>query len=242
MRRRPLPPDFPASRRKVRSFVRREGRMTAGQRRALQECWPQYGVAAGAEPFVWHALFKRAAPLALEIGFGNGDALLQLARERPEWNVAGVEIHRPGIGALLVKLGRTPLPNVRLVCADALDVMRRNVPPASVDLLLLFFPDPWPKKRHHKRRLVNPAFAALCCECLRPGGMLHAATDWDDYAGQMMAVFSACDALCNAAGAGRYTERPAWRPVTRFEQRGRGLGHRCFDLVFVRREAAAPRR
>jgi len=229
------PPEAGAARGHIRSFVRREGRMTPAQRRALAELWPQFGIAPGSGLLSPRTVFGRRAPLALEIGFGNGEALAQLAGRRPEWDFIGMEVHRPGIGALLRKLHQQSLSNVRIIRADAAVALRDNIPDASLDLLMLFFPDPWPKKRHHKRRLVQENFAALCRRKLRPGGMLHAATDWRDYAVQMMEVFSACPQLQNAAGENRYSRRPPHRPVTRFEKRGAGLGHATLDLIFTRR-------
>lgn len=231
----PARPDpDPTAARKIRSFVRREGRITPAQRLALEVLWPRYGLDAGSllEPA---AVFGRRAPLTLEIGFGNGSALAQLAANAPAEDFLGIEVHSPGIGRLLLTLERQGIGNVRLYREDALEVLQRCLPPACLDRLLLLFPDPWPKKRHHKRRIVQPEFIELAASRLRPGGILHMATDWEDYAAQMLAVAQHSEALRNCAGRDRYAQRPAYRPLTRFEQRGLELGHRVRDLLFERR-------
>ncbi|HEX7043072.1 MAG TPA: tRNA (guanosine(46)-N7)-methyltransferase TrmB [Burkholderiales bacterium] len=222
-----------AARRPIRSYVLRQGRMTEAQRRALEQLWPRYGVALGGETLDLAALFGRAAPVVLEIGFGNGDALVAAALARPDWNFLGAEVHRPGVGSLLLKLARADIDNVRVVLADANDVLAR-LAPASLHGVHLFFPDPWPKKRHHKRRLMQPAFAARLRDVLAPGGYLHCATDWEDYAAHMLAVLEATPGLANAAGTGRYPERPPSRPLTRFERRGAAEGRPARDLLFRR--------
>ena len=220
-------------RRPIRSFVRREGRMTEAQRRALEELWPRYGVAladGGLDPA---GIFARRAPLILEIGFGNGDALLAMALARPDWNFLGVEVHRPGVGSLLLRLAAASIDNVRVIVADATEVLAR-LPAGSLAGVHLFFPDPWPKKRHHKRRLLQPAFAARVVGLLTPDGYLHCATDWDDYAVQMLAVLEATPGLTNVAGPGAYAARPVSRPLTRFERRGVAAGRPARDLLFRR--------
>lgn len=227
----------PAHRRPIRSFVRREGRLTPAQARALRELWPIYGVdhpGAILDPI---ELFGRRAPLTLEIGFGNGEALLSAARAYPERDYLGVEVHRPGVGRLLNRLHAEKLGNVRVICADAVEVLRDRVRPETFDACWIFFPDPWPKKRHHKRRLIQPEFATTLVAALRDGGILHLATDWEDYAEHMLEVLDNTSALSNTAGRSRYAERPEWRPETRFERRGQIRGHKVFDLIYRKVEA-----
>jgi tRNA (guanine-N7-)-methyltransferase len=219
--------------RKIRSFVRREGRITPAQRHALEALWPRYGLDADSslEP---QKIFGRKAPITLEIGFGNGAALASMAAADPATDFIGIEVHRPGIGRLLIQLERLGLGNVRLYRVDAVQVVQRCLPPACLDRLLLFFPDPWHKKRHHKRRIVQPEFIEIAATLLRPGGLLHMATDWEDYAAQMLEVTRASDRFRNCAGSCNYSPRPDYRPVTRFEQRGLKLGHGVRDLLFER--------
>jgi len=219
--------------RPIRSYVLRQGRMTEAQRGALETLWPRYGVVLGAAPLVFADIFASNAPVILEIGFGNGDALLAAAAAHSERNFLGVEVHRPGVGSLLLKLAAAGLENVRLVMADVNDVLAR-LAPGSLHGIHLFFPDPWPKKRHHKRRLLQPAFARRLRDVLAPGGYLHCATDWEDYAAQMLAVLEQTPDFVNAAGKGAYAERPPSRPVTRFERRGLAEGRVVRDLLFRR--------
>lgn len=223
----------PHGRRKILSFVRREGRITRAQRQALDVLWPKYGLAADAalDP---QAVFGRKAPLTLEVGFGNGAALAHMAATDPGMDFLGIEVHRPGVGHLLLELDRLGLVNVRIYRDDALQVMRDCLPPACLDRLLLFFPDPWPKVRHHKRRIVQPEFIELAANRLRPGGILHMATDWENYAAQMLEVMQQAQAFRNCAGSGNFSPRPGYRPLTRFEQRGLKLGHRVRELLFER--------
>lgn len=234
---RPLSPvPSPArgeGRRPIRSFVLRQGRMTGAQRRALQTLWPRYGLELGEPPLVPSVMFGRTAPLILEIGFGNGDALAALAMAHPEWDFLGVEVHRPGVGSLLQKLESSAANNVRVIVADVNDVLDR-LPFAALHGIHLFFPDPWPKKRHHKRRLLQTSFAMRLADALAPGGYLHCATDWDDYAKQMLQVLEAAPSFVNAAGVGEYAPRPDSRPVTRFERRGEREGRPARDLLFRR--------
>jgi len=220
--------------RPIRSFVRREGRITKAQERALTELWPRYGVDAGDAPLDFRALFGRAAPVHVEIGFGNGDVLAAMAARHPEYDYLGIEVHRPGIGALLRRLEAAGLGNARVMRADAKEVLARNIPDAALSAVNIFFPDPWPKKRHHKRRLIQPEFAELVRRKLQPGGMLHLATDWRDYAEQMLDVLSQTPGFENTAGAGAFAPRPEERPLTKFEQRGKRLGHEVYDLSFRR--------
>ncbi|MCP1727933.1 tRNA (guanine-N7-)-methyltransferase [Natronospira proteinivora] len=220
--------------RPIRSFVRREGRLTPGQQKALDRFFPRYGIEFQAEPLDFNVLFGRKAPVTLEIGFGNGDLLATLAVSHPERNFMGIEVHRPGVGRLLNQLDEQGLENVRVSTHDAVEVLREQIPPKSLDRLLIFFPDPWPKKRHHKRRLIQPAFAELAASRLAPGGRLHLATDWENYKDHMLAVLDACPALSNTAGDGGTVPRPDDRPVTHFEQRGKRKGHGVWDLVYER--------
>lgn len=218
----------------IRSFVRREGRITAAQTRALEQLLPRYGVAAGDAALDFAALFGREAPVHLEIGFGNGEALAAMAGAHPENNYLGIEVHRPGVGMLLRALEVGGLTNVRILCADAREVLERRIADDSLSAVYIFFPDPWPKKRHHKRRLVQPEFVTLVRRKLRIGGLLHLATDWEEYAQQMLAVLAAVDGLENTAPSGPFVARPAARTLTRFERRGHRLGHGVRDLVFRR--------
>jgi tRNA (guanine-N7-)-methyltransferase len=208
--------------------------MTVAQERAWRELWPVLGVGNGDTPLDFDALFGRHAPVTLEIGFGNGETLVALAAANPDRNHFGLEVHPPGVGHLLLRCEAERLANVRVICDDAVQVLQRRVPDASLDELLLYFPDPWPKKRHHKRRIVQPAFVELVARKLKPGGVLRMATDWQPYAEHMLATASACPALRNVAPTGDFVERPASRPVTRFEKRGQRLGHGVWDLAFER--------
>jgi tRNA (guanine-N7-)-methyltransferase len=220
-------------RRTIRSFVRREGRMTRAQELALARLWPRYGL--DAEGLLdLDSCFGRKAPRTLEIGFGNGEVLACLAQREPGTDFLGIEVHRPGIGHLLLELERRELDNVRVICADAVRVIEHGVPEASLDRVLVFFPDPWPKKRHRKRRIVQPALVGQLARALRPGGLLHLATDWEDYARHMLAVMGETAFFRNLAGTGTTAPRPDYRPVTRFERRGRQLGHGVWDLLFER--------
>ena len=229
------PPAHP--RRPPRSFVLRAGRMGSGQVRALQTLGPRYVLPFQAAALDWPALFGRQAPRVLEIGFGMGDATAQIAAALPGTDFIGIEVHVPGVGALLKRIGEQGLGNLRLIQHDAVEVLHDMVPPNTLDGVHIFFPDPWHKKRHHKRRLLQPALVALLASRLVPGGYLHCATDWQDYAEQMLEVLQAEPGLANAAGSG-YAPKPDWRPLTKFEQRGLQLGHGVWDLVFTR--ASAP--
>lgn len=220
--------------RPIRSFVRREGRLTKAQARAMQEWWPRYGVDPGDDELDITRIFGRHAPTVLEIGFGNGESLATVAAAHPGNNYIGIEVHRPGVGGLLRRLVRDGIDNVRVICADAVTVLRDNLPDASLEAVCLFFPDPWPKKKHHKRRLVQPDFVARVRSKLRIGGRFHLATDWRDYAEHMMAVLSQAEGFNNTAGHGHYCAAPPDRSPTRFERRGTGLGHTVYDLVFER--------
>jgi tRNA (guanine-N7-)-methyltransferase len=221
-----------APRRAIRSYVVRAGRMGSGQRRALAELAPRYVLPPQAAPLDFPALFGRQAPVVLEIGFGMGDATAAIAAALPATDFLGVEVHPPGVGALLQRIEERGLSNLRLVQHDAVEVVEQMIAPASLAGVHVFFPDPWHKKRHHKRRLIQPPFVALLASRLAPGGYLHCATDWAPYAQQMLEVLGAQPLLRNTAAG--YAERPAYRPPTKFEQRGLKLGHGVWDLVFTR--------
>jgi tRNA (guanine-N7-)-methyltransferase len=219
--------------RPIRSFVRREGHITPAQRRALEQLWPRYGIALGDGALDLAAVFGRRAPVVLEIGFGNGEALAAMAAAHPGNDYLGVEVHRPGVGHLLRGLLAQNLSNVRVVCADANDVLSR-VADESLTAVYLFFPDPWPKKRHHKRRLVQPVFVETVRHKLAIGGTFCLATDWEDYALQMLEVLSGVEGFANDAGPGQFADRTATRPLTKFERRGHRLGHEVRDMSFRR--------
>jgi len=221
--------------RKIRSYVRREGRFTPAQRDAFARLWPVYGLDPETGPWDLAAIFGRRAPVTLELGFGDGRALKSQAAANPERDYIGVEVHRPGVGRLMRELEIDGIGNVRVACADGSEVLAHNITPGSLDAILVFFPDPWHKKRHHKRRLIQPGFVRMAAERLRPGGILHCATDWQDYAEQMLEVLSGEPLLENTAPGGGYVERPESRPLTKYEQRGQRLGHGVWDLVFRRR-------
>ncbi len=227
--------------RPVRSFVLREGRLTAGQQRAFETLWPRFGVdwrpGAPLDPAI---LFDTPRPVVLEIGFGDGESLAAQAQATPGRNFLGLEVHRPGIGHLLLEIERRGLTNLRLLREDARALLRPppdgGLPDACLAGVQLFFPDPWPKKRHHKRRIVQLDFMRDLARVLAPGGLFHAATDWAPYAEHMLAVIDALPELfASTTGRGRFAERPASRPPTKFERRGERLGHRVFDLVYRRR-------
>jgi tRNA (guanine-N7-)-methyltransferase len=226
-------PDGPP-RRSIRSFVVRAGRMTVAQERAWQELWPRYGVATGREPLDLASVFGRTAPCTLEIGFGNGESLVALAAAHPGRDFLGLEVHRPGVGHLMLRAAELELGNLRAICRDAVEVLQQCIATGALDEVLLYFPDPWPKKRHHKRRIVQPEFVALVADRLRAGGVLRMATDWQPYAEHMLEVASACALLRNESPDGGFVARPDSRPVTRFERRGHRLGHGTWDLAFSR--------
>ena len=224
--------------RSIRSFVRRAGRMTPGQKLALEKLWPRYGIdyrEGLAE------LPEGFAARKLEIGIGNGDALLAMAAADPGSLYLGVDVHEPGLGRCLNGIDAAGLANVRLFRHDAVEVLRHMIAPASLDQVLLFFPDPWPKKRHHKRRIVNAAFRDLVHAALAPGAALHVATDWQDYAEDIAAQLLADERFDNRGDADGFAPRPDYRPATRFERRGRRLGHAVRDLLFVKKPGSSCR-
>ena len=231
------PPDAVRGQR-IRSYVLRGGRVGSGQRRALDELGPSFVLPYQPAPFDPQAAFGRDAPLVVEIGFGMGDATAAIAAARPGVDFLAIDVHAPGVGALLRQIGGRALGNVRIVCHDAVEVLERMIEPGMLAGVHVYFPDPWHKKRHHKRRLIQPPFAALLASRLAPGGYLHCATDWEPYAEQMLAVLSAEPLLVNSTDG--YAPRPAYRPLTKFEARGLRLGHGVRDLVFLRSAAASP--
>jgi tRNA (guanine-N7-)-methyltransferase len=220
------------ARRPIRSFVRRAGRMTASQQRALDELWPLYGVEYAPQQLDLAQLFGRVAPCVLEIGFGNGDSLVQLAQEQPAANFLGIEVHDPGIGHCMLAASAAAVSNLRLIAHDAIEVLQVQIPPAALARINLYFPDPWPKKRHHKRRIVQPDFIALCASRLQPGGALYIATDWADYAEHIDATMRQSVALTCVERREHDGSRPLCRPGTKFERRGERLGHRIWDWHF----------
>ncbi|MDQ6679451.1 MAG: tRNA (guanosine(46)-N7)-methyltransferase TrmB [Pseudomonadota bacterium] len=225
--------DAPAAGRAIRSFVVRPGRMGPGQARALADLGPRFMLAYTPSVTDFAAHFGRRAPLVLEVGFGMGDATAAIAKALPDTDFIGVEVHPPGVGALLKRIGEEELTNLRVIRHDAVEVLANMVGATSLAGVHVFFPDPWHKLRHNKRRLIRPEFVGLLASRLVSGGLVHCATDWEPYAVQMLAVLSAEPALCNTALG--YAERPAHRPLTKFENRGIGLGHGVWDLVFVKR-------
>ena len=237
-----LPADFkqqleallaPKHQRHIRSFVKREGKLTKGQDNAIKDLWPSMGVdlAHGAIDFT--QLFQRAAPTILEIGFGNGLSFVEMAEQHPQTNFFGVEVHTPGVGSCLVQVKQRGLENVRLSMDDAVEVVKQQIADASLERIQIFFPDPWHKKRHHKRRLIQPAFVKALLVKLKPGGHLHVATDWENYAEHILEVLSAEPDLENTVAA--YADKPDYRPQTKYETRGERLGHGVWDIIFCRR-------
>lgn len=221
--------------RPIRSFVRREGRMTDGQKRALVSLQDRYGIPADSEPMDMERIFGRRAPVIMEIGFGNGESLAEMAAEHPQQDYIGIEVHRPGVGHLLNRVQELDLKNLRVICHDANEVLQQQVPDCSLAGVQLFFPDPWPKKRHHKRRIVQPAWVALIHRKLDPGSFLHMATDWEEYALHMREVMEAEHGFTNTAGAGQFLQGRGDRPETKFERRGLKRGHAVWDLIYTKK-------
>ena len=221
--------------RSIRSFVIRNGRLTKAQAAAIHTLLPKYGIAFQENRLLdLPMVFGRNAPVWLEIGFGNGDALLDMASRYPETDFIGVEVHDPGVGQALMGIEAQQLDNVRIIQHDAMDVLHHMIPAAKLNRVLLFFPDPWRKKRHFKRRIVQKEFIELVADKLEPQGVLHCATDWQDYAEWMLEKLQDSDKLVNQSSTGGYSARPEWRTNTRFEQRGERLGHSVFDLLYTR--------
>lgn len=226
-------PEEDLKQRRIRSFVLRQGRLTKGQEKALTEQWPRFGVEYKPERIDLSAIFGRAdSPKILEIGFGMGETTAKIAQTLPEKDFLGVEVHTPGVGALLKLIEESSIPNIRIIQHDVVDVLNHMLTEASLDGVHIFFPDPWHKKRHHKRRLIQSEFVKLLCAKIKLGGYLHVATDWQEYAEWVLEVLQAEPMLKNTAQ--EYAEKPAYRPLTKFENRGIKLGHGVWDLVFSR--------
>ena len=221
-------------RRAIKSYITREGRLTRGQQQAIDTLFPVYGLVTSdyeTSKIDFSREFGRSADTVLEIGFGDGEALLHMARENPLKNYLGIEVHRPGLGHLLLRAKSDSLDNIRVMAEDAVDVLGAAIASSSVDRICLFFPDPWPKKKHHKRRILQESFIALCTDKLKAGAIFHFATDWQDYAEDALAKLDRANGLLNQAGVGRFSPRPDDRPLTKFEKRGIRLGHGVWDIV-----------
>lgn len=221
--------------RPVRSFVRRDGRITPAQQHALDNLWPRYGVDFSKQLIKMDKLFNRDAPTSIDIGFGNGLSTVHIAGLYPDWNHLGIEVHRSGIGQLCNLLEANQLTNVKIIAADAVDVLLHMIEDHSINRMLVFFPDPWHKKRHHKRRLIQPGFVRLLAQKLISDGIVHLATDWQPYAQWMLEVLENDPDFSNIAGQSNYCKQPEYRPTTKFEIRGKNLGHGVFDIIYRRR-------
>ncbi|WP_026052713.1 tRNA (guanosine(46)-N7)-methyltransferase TrmB [Gayadomonas joobiniege] len=221
--------------REVKSFVTRQGRLTKGQQAAIDNYWKDYGLVAGDKVFDWFDIFANQNPVVLEIGFGMGASLVTMAKQEPEKNFVGIEVHEPGVGACIKDAVEQGVTNLRVINHDAVEVLKNNISDASLATVQLFFPDPWHKKRHHKRRIVQPEFVQLLAQKLNTGGLFHMATDWENYAEHMLEVMSAQPNYNNVSNQeSGYMPRPDSRPLTKFEQRGHKLGHGVWDLMFVK--------
>ncbi|MFV2058202.1 MAG: tRNA (guanosine(46)-N7)-methyltransferase TrmB [Thiohalomonadales bacterium] len=218
--------------RSIKSFVKREGRMTPGQKRALEKLWPSYGINLCSKRIDIETVFEHPGPTILEIGFGMGEAITKMAADNPADNFLGIEVHRPGVGRLLATADTLKLNNLRIICADAVDVLKDHLTDNSLYRIQIFFPDPWHKKKHHKRRLIQADFVALMGQKIKPGGYLHIATDWHHYAEHIVRIMQTCQGFENVADEKLFVKRPSYRPLTRFEQRGRRLGHGVWDMLF----------
>ena len=225
-------PDRPL--RPIRSFVLRTGRMTAAQKRAIEEGWPKFGLSSSDGLLHFSDTFSRDSEVVFEIGFGMGDSLAQMAAAHPEQDFIGVEVHRPGVGSLLKQIEEQGLSNIRVFAEDANDALKYSIADGSLSKVQIFFPDPWHKKKHHKRRIVQPEFIQFLRSKLKPQGIIHLATDWQDYAEHMLEVMSNAEGFSNMAESGDYAARPSFRPETKFERRGERLGHGVWDLLFYK--------
>lgn len=230
--RNPIPTDRPL--RQVKSFVLRTGRMTPAQRRAYDEAWPHYGLSSSQGLLNLKDIFQRDSDVALEIGFGMGDSLIQMAQESPEQDFIGIEVHRPGVGRLLNLISENQLSNVRVFAEDALEALNVSIADNSLAKVQIFFPDPWHKKKHHKRRIIQPDFIQLLRRKLKDRGVIHLATDWENYAEHMLDVMENAEGFRNMHDGGGYSPRPDFRPQTKFERRGERLGHGVWDLLFCK--------
>lgn len=224
----------PARRREIKSFVLRQGRMTTGQQRGMDECWDKWGLELKDGALDMAAIFGREAPVVFEIGYGMGLSLVAMAGAETDKDFIGVEVHRPGVGSLLNEASTAGLTNVRTFNDDAVEVLKQCIPDGSLSRVQIYFPDPWHKKRHNKRRLVQLKFIELLRPKLKMGGVIHLATDWENYAEQMMEVMSNAESFKNMEGPQEYSPRPEFRPLTKFEKRGHRLGHGVWDLLFER--------
>ncbi len=222
------------ARREIKSFVLRAGRMTTGQQRGWDECWEKWGLTIDQSTLDQEKTFGREAPMILEIGYGMGHSLVTMAGAEPDKDFIGIEVHRPGVGSLLNEARIAGITNLRSYCDDAVEVLKQCIPDGSLSRVQIYFPDPWHKKRHHKRRLVQPAFIEAIRSKLAMGGVIHMATDWENYAEQMLEVMTAAEGFSNQAEDNRYAPRPDYRPLTKFEKRGQRLGHGVWDLLFER--------
>jgi tRNA (guanine-N7-)-methyltransferase len=222
--------------RPIRSFVLRQGRLSNAQRRAHETLMPKYGIPYSGKRLELDPVFGRSAPKFLEIGFGMGETTALIAQAHPQNDYLAVEVHTPGVGSLLKQVEELELTNIRIIQHDVVEVLQHALPPECLNGVHIFFPDPWPKARHHKRRLIQAEFVALLCSRLKPGGYIHVATDWEDYAEQILKVLSGEPHLTNTAVG--YAPRPEYRPMTKFEQRGLRLGHGVWDVIFRKKQAA----
>lgn len=218
--------------RTIRSFVLRQGRLTKGQEHALTHLWPIFGIDYQSGTNIE---FNHSQPTVLEIGFGMGASLVEMAKAAPNKNFLGIEVHKPGVGACLMAIEDNQLSNLKVMCHDAVEVLENMIPDNSLDKVQIFFPDPWHKARHNKRRIIQPAFVNLISQKLKSGGILHLATDWQHYAEHMLEVLSNADAFTNLSPTNDYVPRPEDRPITKFEKRGQNLGHGVWDLQFIRK-------
>jgi len=220
--------------RNIRSFVLRKGRLTSAQRHALDELWPHYGIESGESVLNFDDHFDHPADVILEIGFGNGESTWQMAQREADKNFVGIEVHRPGVGHLLMALEKHGIDNVRIACEDAVPFIQQRIAAGSLAGVRIYFADPWPKKRHHKRRIIQPAFVTQLAHCMASGGILHLATDWQPYAEHMLEVMTSSPDFENLSSSGDYSVRPEWRPHTKYESRGERLGHEVCDLLYQR--------
>ena len=220
--------------RSIRSFVLRKGRLTSAQQHALDVLWPNYGIERGESVLEFDDHFDRSAEVVVEIGFGNGESTWRMAQREADKNFIGVEVHEPGVGHLLMALQEHAIDNVRIACEDAVPFLEQRIAAGSLAGVRIYFPDPWPKKRHHKRRIIQPDFVTLLARCMASGAILHLATDWQPYAEHMLEVMQSSPDFISLSPDGTYCERPAWRPHTKYEARGERLGHEVSDLLYQR--------